>query len=79
MLYKDKEFEIMYNSLSLGWHLRRIIELEPNIMNDDILKHRFIFWLERHKIISPNKTGEKRNAKRRDTIQTRKSRRAGKT
>jgi len=43
----NKDFEIMYNALSIGWHLRKIMELNPNIVEDE----RLILWLIRHKIL----------------------------
>jgi hypothetical protein len=47
---KDKEFEIFYNSLSVGWHLKRIMELEPEMLNNPLLYNKFISWLDRHNI-----------------------------
>jgi len=47
---KEKEFEIMYNALSVGWHLRKIMEIEPEIVNDEKLYKRFIAWLDRHEV-----------------------------
>jgi hypothetical protein len=47
---KDKEFEIFYNALSVGWHLRKIVELEPDMLCDTIRYDKFIGWLERHNI-----------------------------
>lgn len=37
----------MYNALSVGWHLRKIMELNPDIIEED----RFILWLMRHKVL----------------------------
>ena len=52
-LNESKEFIILYNALSVGWHLRRIIEAEPGIVSDPRHYQRFIAWLERHNI-KPN-------------------------
>lgn len=44
----DKDFELLYNALSLGWHLRRIAEMSPDILNSREKKEKFDAWLARH-------------------------------
>lgn len=51
---KNKEFEVFYNALSVGWHLRKIKEVYPELLEDPEDFRRFLVWLERHKL-SPNK------------------------
>lgn len=46
----NKEFEIMYNALSVGWHLRKILEISPNIIATQKEQDRFDLWLKRHKV-----------------------------
>jgi hypothetical protein len=43
-----KDFEIFYNALSIGWHLKKVLEIEPKLLDDPILYNKFLFWLERH-------------------------------
>ena len=47
---QKNEFEIMYNALSVGWHLRRIMEAvkEKSLTKEE--RKRFVGWLKRHKI-----------------------------
>lgn len=42
------DFEILYNALSLGWHLRKITEISPDILSTTENKDRFDAWLARH-------------------------------
>ncbi len=46
----NKEFSIFLNALSIGWHLRKIMEAKPDLMKDKELYDKFIYWLERHEI-----------------------------
>ena len=48
---KNKDFEILYNALSVGWHLRKILEISPNIIDSQVEYDRFILWMTRHKIL----------------------------
>lgn len=45
-----KSFEIFRNALSIGWHLNKIMDLEPDILKDKESWDRFVKWLERHKV-----------------------------
>ena len=46
---REKElFEVFYNSLSVGWHLRRLAEIDDVFMANNY--DQFKSWLERHKI-----------------------------
>lgn len=46
---KEKElFDIFYNALSVGWHLRRLVEINPHFIANN--HHEFMAWLERHKV-----------------------------
>lgn len=45
----SNEFEILYNALSVGWHLRKIKEVAPELLENEEDFNRFIGWLERHK------------------------------
>ena len=47
---EKKSFTIFYNTLSLGWHLRRVIEAEPDLMTNEYEWNQFVKWLERHKV-----------------------------
>ena len=47
----NKDFEILYNALSVGWHLRKILEISPNIVESQVEYDRFILWMTRHKIL----------------------------
>ncbi len=42
------EFEIFYNALSVGWHLRKIKEVNPELLKNEKEWIRFMGWLERH-------------------------------
>ena len=44
----NNSFLVMYNSLSIGWHLKKIIELEPDILKDKESYRKFQYWLNRH-------------------------------
>ena len=44
-------FEVLYNALSVGWHLRKILEISPNIIDSQVEYDRFILWMTRHKIL----------------------------
>ena len=46
----NKSFSIFYDALSVGWHLRRIMELEPDIVSKQELYDKFLGWLGRHNI-----------------------------
>jgi len=45
---KHKSFEIFYNALSVGWHLQKIADADPNFMAGDELWERFTGWMNRH-------------------------------
>lgn len=47
---KDPSFEIFINALSVGWHLRKIMEADENLIKDKEMYDYFIYWLERHNI-----------------------------
>lgn len=55
-----KDFEILYNALSVGWHLAKLKEAAPDLLKDPKEFERFLGWLERHKL-TPN--GKKRTKK----------------
>lgn len=59
MSKSSKSFEVLYNALSVGWHLRRIKEADPELLKDPEEFERFMGWLERHNC-TPN---GKRNPK----------------
>lgn len=61
----SKEFELFYNTMSLGWHLRRVMELEPNLISNQEEWDRFVKWLERHKVWTQKKQAKKENIKER--------------
>ena len=44
----NDDFEIMYNALSVGWHLRKIAEINPMIVSSEAREKRFLEWLGRH-------------------------------
>lgn len=44
----EKYFEIFYNALSVGWHLRKIMEIDDGFIGDNYEK--FAGWLSRHNI-----------------------------
>lgn len=44
----DKDFELIYNAFSVGWHLRKIMEVSPNVFVGN--EARFAAWLQRHGI-----------------------------
>lgn len=44
----SKEFEILYNALSVGWHLRKIKEAWPEALEDPEEFRYFLKWLDRH-------------------------------
>ena len=44
----DKDFEILYNALSVGWHLGKIAEVNKDILNSKENMERFLKWLARH-------------------------------
>ena len=47
---KSKEFKIFINALSVGWHLSKVMEAEPDLIKDiDEFEH-WTNWLERHNI-----------------------------
>ena len=46
--------------MSLGWHLRRVIELEPNLISNQEEWDRFVAWLERHKVWTQKKQSVKK-------------------
>lgn len=52
----NKDFEILYNALSVGWHLAKIKEAAPDILEDPENFKRFIMWLERHKLYGKKRT-----------------------
>lgn len=43
-----KDFRIMYDSMSVGWHLRKITEVTKPMDKEDWLK--FVGWIERHNL-----------------------------
>lgn len=45
---KDNNFEVFYNALSIGWHLRKIKEVAPDLLLNLKDYERFEGWLERH-------------------------------
>ncbi len=49
----NKNFEILYNALSVGWHLAKIKEAAPELLKDPKDFERFLKWLERHNL-KPN-------------------------
>ena len=51
-----KDFEILYNALSVGWHLRKILEISPDIVESQVEYDRFILWMTRHKILKQVKS-----------------------
>ena len=50
-----KEFDIFYNALSVGWHLAKIMEIEPKLIKDIKDWKKLVGWLERHKIKNDKK------------------------
>lgn len=57
---KNRDFEILYNALSVGWHLRKILEISPDIIASDTERDRFDLWLQRHKVWTQKKSKVKR-------------------
>ena len=57
----NDNFEVLYNALSVGWHLRKIAEVDPEPMTPEQWA-RFVGWLERHNL-KQNETnaGSKKN------------------
>lgn len=47
---RKREFDIFYNTLSLGWHLRNVMLADPELMKDPEAWQEFVQWLERHKV-----------------------------
>lgn len=45
----NKDFEVMVNALSVGWHLRKIMEASPDPMSREEWD-KFVYWCERHNI-----------------------------
>jgi hypothetical protein len=61
----EQSFEVFYNSLSVGWHLRRVAEADPQPMTAEQWD-RFVGWMERHNLkLKPNEI--KSNSQRRPT------------
>lgn len=44
----SKEFEIAYNGFSVGWHLAKLSELDPEILSNPEKWDKFLAWLKRH-------------------------------
>ena len=44
----SKEFLITYNALSVGWHLAKLAELDPEMLASPEQWERFLGWLKRH-------------------------------
>lgn len=44
----NQHYEVFYNALSVGWHLRKIAEAAPGFMDDQENWERFVGWMERH-------------------------------
>lgn len=42
-------YEVLYNALSVGWHLRKIAEADSEPMNKEQWK-KFVGWMERHNL-----------------------------
>lgn len=45
----EQSFEVFYNSLSVGWHLRRIVEADGEPMTKEQFT-KFVGWMERHNL-----------------------------
>ena len=43
-----REFQLMYNALSVGWHLGKIREIDKDILKSDENWKWFCIWLEKH-------------------------------
>ena len=43
-----KEFLIAYNGFSVGWHLAKLAELDPEMLSSPEQWERFLNWLKRH-------------------------------
>ena len=45
-----KSFEIFINALSVGYHIGKISETDPDFMKDLQSWEKFVSWMERHNI-----------------------------
>lgn len=43
-----EDFEIMYNAMSVGWHLGKIAEVNKDVLNNKENMERFLKWIGRH-------------------------------
>ena len=43
-----KEFEISYNAFSVGWHLCKLADLDPELLNSPEQWEKFLGWIKRH-------------------------------
>ena len=46
----ERDFTIFINALSVGWHLRKIVEAESTIIWDDKDFSKLLDWLEKHQL-----------------------------
>ena len=60
----NTSFEVFYNALSVGWHLRRIAEADPQFMADKVKWNRFVGWMERHSLKTWKTPQNKKKVKR---------------
>lgn len=52
---ENRSFEIFYNTLSIGWHLRKVAEADPDFKLEGDSFDKFIKWLERHQLKTTKK------------------------
>lgn len=56
----EQSFEVFYNSLSVGWHLRKIAEADQEPMTPEQWV-RFVGWMQRHHLIHGDIKNEQRS------------------